>query len=153
MGNSEKDLYKTCWQYGFGVRSCQNICESCCRDFNKEMVTGIVLTSLMIIKIIFCICIALFPRDIKRCCLYYYPVRKSSQSFRFTKNDLQLAKCTPYQHLDCNIPHNRQVPDTLWSTKQIQIKYLAQGHKHAGRSGARTHNIDGLVIMSPARFR
>ena len=40
----------------------------------------------------------------------------------------------------------RQVPDTLWSTKQIEIKYLAQGHKHAGRSGARTHNIDGLVI-------
>ena len=30
------------------------------------------------------------------------------------------------------------------------FKYLAQGHKHAGRSGARTHNIhDGLVIMSP----
>ena len=54
--------------------------------------------------------------------------------------------------IDCNIPHNRQVPDTLWSTKQIEIKYLAQGHKHAGRSGARTHNIDGLVIMSPALF-
>ena len=55
--------------------------------------------------------------------------------------------------LDCNIPHNRQVPDTLWSMKQIEIKYLAQGHKHAGRSGARTLNIDGLVIMSPALFR
>ena len=47
----------------------------------------------------------------------------------------------------------RQVPDALWSTKQIEITYLAQGHKHAGRSGARTHNIDGLVIMSPALFR
>ena len=34
--------------------------------------------------------------------------------------------------------------------KQIEIKYLAQGHKHAGRSGARTHNIDGLVIISLA---
>ena len=31
-----------------------------------------------------CICIAPFPKDTKHCCLYYYPVRKSSQSFRFT---------------------------------------------------------------------
>ena len=31
-----------------------------------------------------CICIAPLPKDTKRCCLYYYPVRKSSQSFRFT---------------------------------------------------------------------
>ena len=47
---------------------------------------------------------------------------------------------------------NRQVPDALWSTKHIEIKYLAQGYKHAGSSGARTHNIDGLVIMSFALF-
>ena len=40
----------------------------------------------------------------------------------------RFATGTPYQHLDCNIPHNPQVPDTLWSTKQIEIKYLAQGH-------------------------
>ena len=46
-----------------------------------------------------------------------------------------------------------QVPDALWSTNQIEIKYLAQGYKHAGRSGARAHNIDGLVIMGPALFR
>ena len=63
------------------------------------------------------------------------------------------AKRTPHLHLDCNIPYKRQVPDTLWSTKQIEIKYLAQGYKHASRSGARTHNTDGLVIMSPALFR
>ena len=56
------------------------------------------------------------------------------------------AKRTPHLHLDCNIPHKRQVPDALWSTKQIEIMYLAQGYKHAGRSGARTHNIDGLVM-------
>ena len=31
-----------------------------------------------------CICIAPLPKDTKRCCLYHYPVRKSSQSFRFT---------------------------------------------------------------------
>ena len=47
----------------------------------------------------------------------------------------------------------RQVPDVLWSTKEIEIKYLAQGHKHDGRSGAGTHYIDGLVIMSPALYR
>ena len=47
----------------------------------------------------------------------------------------------------------RQVPDALWSTKQIEIKYLAQGQKHAGRCGAQTQNIDGLVIMSPVLFR
>ena len=97
--------------------------------------------------------IAHFPLDQSAVAYYYYPVRKSSQSLRFTKDDLQPAKRTSYPHFDCSIPHNRQVPDTLWSTKQIEIKYLAQGHKHAGRSGARTHNIDGLVIMSPALFR
>ena len=38
--------------------------------------------------------------------------------------------------------------------KQIEIKYLAQGHTHTGRSRARINsNIDGLVIMSPALFR
>ena len=64
-----------------------------------------------------------------------------------------ISDVLPYPHFDCNIPLKRQVPVTLWSTKQIEIKYLAQGHKHFGRSGARTHNIDGLVIMSPALFR
>ena len=56
----------------------------------------------------------------------------------------------PYQYLDYNIPHMRLVPDALWSTKHIEIKYLGQGHKHAGRSGVRTQNIDGLVIMRRA---
>ena len=37
------------------------------------------------------------------------------------------AKRTPHLHLDCYIPHKPQVPDTLWSTKQIEIKYLAAG--------------------------
>ena len=54
---------------------------------------------------------------------------------------MQLAKCMPYQGSDYNIPHNRQVSDMLWSTKQIEIKYLDQGHKHAGRGGAQTNNI------------
>ena len=57
----------------------------------------------------------------------------------------------PSARLDSNIPHNRQVPDTLQSTKQIEIKYLAQGHKHAGRSEAWTHNIDGRVSTGRQR--
>ena len=76
-----------------------------------------------------------FPRDTSTVAYIITLVKKSSQSFRFTWDGLQLAKCTPYQHFICNIPHNRQVPDALWSTKQIEIKYLAQGYKHAGRSG------------------
>ena len=48
------------------------------------------------------------------------------------QDGLQLAKRTPYLHLDCNIPHNRQIPDALWSKKHIEIKFLAQGYKHAG---------------------
>ena len=53
------------------------------------------------------------------------------------------ANRTSHLHLDSNTSHKRHVPDTLWSTKQIEIKYLAQGNEHAGRSGVRTHNIDG----------
>ena len=63
------------------------------------------------------------------------------------------AKYILHMHLDCNIPYNQQVPDMLFSMKQIEIKYLAQGHKHAGRSRAQTHNIDGLVIMGLVLFR
>ena len=36
---------------------------------------------------------------------------------------------------------------------KFKIKYHAQVHKRAGLSGARTQNIDGLVITSPALFR
>ena len=45
--------------------------------------------------------------------------------------------------------------DTAWYAEvneAIETKYLVQGQKHAGGSGARAHNIDGFVIMSPALF-
>ena len=64
-----------------------------------------------------------------------------------------MNKRTSHQHLDCNIPHNWQVPDALCLMKQTEIKYFAQGHKHAGHSRVRTHNIDSLVIIGPALFR
>ena len=38
---------------------------------------------------------------------------------------------------------------TLRLMKQIETKYLAQGHKHIGTSQARTH---GLAPQSPALF-
>ena len=40
-----------------------------------------------------------------------------------------------------------------WSMKQIEMKYLVQGPKHAGHKGAWTRNIYGPVIMNPALFR
>ena len=46
-----------------------------------------------------------------------------------------------------SIPSNYLI--TLRSTKQSRLKYLAQGHKHVGTSGARTH---GLAHRSPALF-
>ena len=44
-----------------------------------------------------------------------------------------------------NIPHNRQVP-VLWSKEYIK-EYI-----HADRSGARTYNSDGLVVMKTCAF-
>ena len=35
--------------------------------------------------------------------------------------------------------------------RQVEIEYLAQGDRHAGRSEVQTHNNDGLV-MSPVLF-
>ena len=58
----------------------------------------------------------------------------------------------PYQYLDCNISHNRELLDASESTNQIEIKHLAQGHKHTRCGGAQTHNIDGVVIESPVLF-
>ena len=77
-----------------------------------------------------------------------HSVHRPSMVYVSLQLGVQLIKCTPYQHLDCNITHDRYLPDALRSTKQIEIKYLAQGHKHAGRSGARTHNIDDQLVIS-----
>ena len=35
--------------------------------------------------------------------------------------------------------------DSYQVKEAIETKHLAQGHKHTGSSGARTHNIDGIV--------
>ena len=52
----------------------------------------------------------------------YCASRNSSPWLNLVYDDLQLAKYTPYQFLDCDIFHNRQVPDTLRSTRKIEIK-------------------------------
>ena len=50
---------------------------------------------------------------------------------------------------NCDIPHNNY-PNIAWVDEASEIKYLAQGHKHIGANGARTHN---LPFMDPAVFR
>ena len=55
--------------------------------------------------------------------------------------------CTTYRILNCGISHN-SYPYIAWVDEASEIKYLAQGHKHVGANGARTHN---LPFMSPAR--
>ena len=46
-----------------------------------------------------------------------------------------------------NIPSNYL--NNAQVNEAIETKYLAQGHKHVGTSGARTH---GLALRSPALF-
>ena len=47
-----------------------------------------------------------------------------------------------------NIPSNYL--DNAQVDEAIETKYFAQGHKHVGTSGARTHD---LAFPSPALFR
>ena len=51
-------------------------------------------------------CIAPFARGYKVLLLIIMVSGKLSQSFHFRHLRVLLAKCTPYQHLDCNIFHD-----------------------------------------------
>ena len=119
----------------------------------------------------------------------YYPIRKLSQSFHITYDDVKPAillvlrlhnsmwttafptlffswNMIRWPDIDISIIRrilitvisfycttysfkSRWDPDGLWSTKLVEIKYLAQRHKHTSRSGAWTSNVDSLVIMGP----
>ena len=59
---------------------------------------------------------------------YYYGIKKIVTVILLHRIVL-LAKCTPYQHLDCSISYYRHLPDVLRSSKQLRLifKYLAQG--------------------------
>ena len=54
---------------------------------------------------------------------YYYGVRKIVTVILLHLR-VQLAKCTSYQHLECNISHNRHLPDVLRSRKQLRLSTL-----------------------------
>ena len=93
------------------------------------------------------------PEDVHGAGHYHYLViiRKSSEPFRllirlFAANGQLLAQT--YEHLDCDIPLNKY-PMHL-GRRSKRGKVICPGSQHAGRSGARTHN---LPFMSPVLFR
>ena len=57
---------------------------------------------------------------------YYYGIRKIVTVISLHVR-VKLAEYTPYQHLDCNISHDRYLPNA--PNKAIETKYLVQGHK------------------------
>ena len=63
-----------------------------------------------------------FSRDTKDCCRYYHPVRKLSQSFKFTKDGLQLAKCTPNKYLDCRSSTNHRSHMHFSQQSKLRLK-------------------------------
>ena len=68
-----------------------------------------------------CICMVPFPKDRKCCCLYYYPIRNHHNHFTSPRTICNWPSARP---ISTNIPHKRQVPDALWSMKQIEISIL-----------------------------
>ena len=77
---------------------------------NPLMITGLMIS----------ICIAPFARGYKEHVAYHYViVTVISLHLRVLQ-----AKCTPYQHLVCNISHDRYLPDALMSTKQLRRSIL-----------------------------
>ena len=80
---------------------------------------------IIIIIIIISICIAPFVRGYNALLPIIAVSGKSSQSFRLPKLlRVLLAKCPPYQHLDCNISHDQHRVDALRSTKQLRLNIL-----------------------------
>ena len=52
----------------------------------------------------------------------------------------------------CHISYILTAPRFTWVNEASGITYLAQEPKHAGSTGAETHNIDALVVMSLTVF-
>ena len=89
-----------------------------------------------------------FCQRIQSAAAYYYGIKKIVTVISLHLRVL-LAKCTPYQHLDCNISHYRYLPDALRSTKQLGLSILPKDTNTLTLAGLGTH---GLVILSPALF-
>ena len=67
--------------------------------------------------------IAHFPLDQSAVAYYYYYPRQEIVTIvLLLLGGFAAGQAHTPSALDCNIPHNRQVPDTLWSKKQIEIK-------------------------------
>ena len=64
-----------------------------------------------------------FCKRIQSAAVYYYGIKKIVTVISLHVRVL-LAKCTPYQHLDCNISHDQYLPDALRSTKQLRLSIL-----------------------------
>ena len=60
-----------------------------------------------------------------------------------------MSKAYSYLWTALNGLYSQQLPNNAQVDEAIETKYLAQGHKHVGTSGARTH---GLAHQSPALF-
>ena len=56
--------------------------------------------------------------------------------------------CTSYRTFNCNIPHS-SYPYIAWVDEASEIKYRAEGRKHAGANGPQIH----IFFVSPALFR
>ena len=65
---------------------------------------------------------SVFCQRIQIAAAYYYGIRKIVTVISLHLV-VQLAKCTPYQHLDCNIFHDWYLSDALRSTKQLRLRH------------------------------
>ena len=89
-----------------------------------------------------------FCQRIQSAAAYYYGIRKIVTVISLHTRVL-LVKCTPYQHLDCNIFYDRYLPDALRSMKQLRLSILPKDTNMLALAGL---ELNGLVIPSPALF-
>ena len=73
------------------------------------------------------------------------------RSFKHKKRKVSIVHgiLVPFDGAQWTIGYSKQLPNNVHVDEAIKTKYLAQGHKHVGTSGARTH---GLAPLSPALF-
>ena len=66
---------------------------------------------------------SVFCQRIQNATAYYYSIRQIVTVILLYVRVL-LTKCTPHQHLDCNISHYQNLPHTFRSTKQFRLSIL-----------------------------
>ena len=75
-----------------------------------------------------------FCQRIQSAAAYYYSIRKIVTVISLHVR-VQLAKCTPYQHLDCNISHDWYLPVALRSMKQSTLSVLPKDSNTLAQAG------------------